>query len=174
MNYHNNKKNERKNSNVTLDVLIVSLLLLLKTGTDTQTHRRSDPEKTNRVASTMILTGRTLCLPSPATVQEVFLVARDARILPDISLDPVLTTFLSLDSPAALRHQYTFLQRSLNAEQQAAFSHNLTHRLGGSTKVTYGGVGVVALALSLIFDQVSQQVGKMSLHNSKTTIYFMC
>lgn len=120
----------------------------------------------------MILTGRTFCLPSPATVQELFLVARDARILPEISLDPVLTTFLSLDSSAALRHQYAFLQRSMSVEQQAAFSHNLTQRLGGSSRVTYGGVGVVALALSLIFDQVSQQVGKKCLHHSKTTIYF--
>lgn len=118
----------------------------------------------------MILTGRTLCLPSPATVQELFVVARDANILPDISLDPVLTTFLSLDSSAALQHQYASLQRSMSVEQQAAFSHNLTQRLGGSTRVTYGGVGVVALALSLIFDQVSQQVGKMCLHNTKTTI----
>lgn len=121
----------------------------------------------------MILTGRSLCLPSPATVQELFLVARDASILPDISLDPVLTTFLSLDSSAALRHQYAFLQRSMSGEQQAAFSHNLTQRLGGSTKVTYGGVGVVALALSLIFDQVFQQVGQKCLHNTKTAIYFM-
>lgn len=108
----------------------------------------------------MILTGRTLCLPSPATVQELFLVARDASILPDISLDPVLTTFLSPDSSAALHHQYGFLRRSMNSEQQALFSHDLTQRLGGSRRVAYGGVGVVALALSLIFDQVSQQVGE--------------
>ncbi|XP_056909350.1 uncharacterized protein LOC130537016 [Takifugu flavidus] len=106
----------------------------------------------------MILTGRTLCLPSPATVQELFLVARDASILPDISLDPVLTTFLSPDSSAALQHQYGFLRRSMSSEQQAAFTQNLTQRLGGSRRVTYGGVGVVALALSLIFDQVSQQI----------------
>lgn len=111
----------------------------------------------------MILTGRSLCLPSSATVQELFLVARDASILPEISLDPALTTFLSLDSSAALRHQYAVLRRSMSGEQQAAFSHNLTQRLGGSTKVTYGGVGVVALALSLIFDQVSQQVGQKCL-----------
>lgn len=122
----------------------------------------------------MILTGPTLCLPSPATVQELFLAARDANVLPDISLDPVLTTFLSLDSSAALQHHYASLQRSMSVEQQAAFSHNLTQRLGGSTRVTYGGVGVVALALSLIFDQVFQQVGEMCLHNSETPIYFTC
>lgn len=113
----------------------------------------------------MILTGHTLCLPSPATVQELFSVARDASILPEISLDPVLTTFLSLDSSAALRHQCASLQRRMSVEQRAAFSHELAQRLGGSTKVTNGGVGVVALALSLIFDLVSQQVGKTSLQN---------
>lgn len=108
----------------------------------------------------MILTGRSLCLPSPATVQELFFVARDANIIPDISLDPVLTTFLSLDSSAALQHQYAFLQRGMSREQQSAFSLNLTGELGGVSRVTYGGVGVVALALSMLFDQVAQQVGK--------------
>lgn len=108
----------------------------------------------------MILTGRSLCLPSPATVQELFFVARDANIIPDISLDPVLTTFLSLDSSAALQHQYAFLQRGMSREQQSTFSLNLTGELGGVSRVTYGGVGVVALALSMLFDQVAQQVGK--------------
>lgn len=107
----------------------------------------------------MILTGRSLCLPSPTTVQELFFVARDASIIPDISLDPVLTTFLSLDSSAALQHQYASLQRSMSQEQQSAFSLNLTDRLGGSSRVTHGGVGVVALALSMLLDQVAQQVG---------------
>lgn len=109
---------------------------------------------------TMILTGRSLCLPSPATVQELFYVARDASIIPDISLDPVLTTFLSLDSSAALQHQYASLQRSMSREQHSAFSLSLTEKLGGSSRVTHGGVGVIALALSLLFDQVAQQVGK--------------
>lgn len=108
----------------------------------------------------MILMGRSLCLPSPATVQELFSVARDANIIPDISLDPVLTTFLSLDSSAALQHQYAFLQRSMSREQQAQFSLGLSGELGGSSRVTCGGVGVVALALSMLFDQVAQQVGK--------------
>lgn len=106
----------------------------------------------------MILTGPTLCLPSPDTVQELFSVARDANILPDISLDPVLTTFLSLDSSAALQHQYDFLQRGMSQEKQTAFHQNLTAELG-CCRVTHGGVGVVALALSMLFDQVAQQVG---------------
>ncbi|XP_022050747.1 uncharacterized protein LOC110951810 [Acanthochromis polyacanthus] len=126
----------------------------------------------------MILTGRSLCLPSPATVQELFSAARDASIIPDISLDPVLTTFLSLDSSAALQHQYDFLQRSMSREQQAAFGLNLTAELGGS-RVTYGGVGVVALALSLLFDQVARQIraqdsadGPVSAHRSQPAMIF--
>ncbi|XP_060912450.1 uncharacterized protein LOC132988851 [Labrus mixtus] len=106
----------------------------------------------------MILMGRSLCLPSPATVQELFSVARDASIIPDISLDPVLSTFLSLDSSAALQHQYAFLQRGMSSEQQTAFSLSLSGELGGSSRVTHGGVGLVALALSMLFDQVAQQV----------------
>lgn len=105
----------------------------------------------------MILTGRSLCLPSRATIQELFSVARDTSIIPDISLDPVLSTYLSLDSSAALQHQYAFLQRSLSKEQLTAFNRNLTGELGGS-RVTHGGVGVIALALSMLFDQIAQHV----------------
>ncbi|XP_075997772.1 uncharacterized protein LOC142991482 isoform X2 [Genypterus blacodes] len=105
----------------------------------------------------MIVTGSSLCLPSPATVQELFSVARDASIIPDISLDPILTSFLSLDSSEALQHQYTFLERSLREEQWRTFSLSLTAHLGGS-RVTYGGVGVIALALSMLFDVLAQQV----------------
>lgn len=126
---------------------------------NTQWVRNTDNTEHTQTDSAMILTGRSLCLPSRATVQELFLVAQDASIIPDISLDPVLTTFLSLDSSAALQHQYNFLQRSMSMEQQSTFNLNLTAKLGGS-KVTCGGVGVVALALSMLFDQVAQQVCK--------------
>lgn len=87
-------------------------------------------------------------------------MARDASILPDISLDPVLTSFLSLDSSAALQHHFDFLQRGMSPQQQTAFNLNLTAAVGGS-RVTYGGVGVVALALSMLFDVVAQQVGEI-------------
>eukprot|EP00064_Thunnus_orientalis_P018230 superscaffoldBa00004125_g18324 len=124
----------------------------------------------------MILMGRTLCLPSPATVQELFSVARDASIIPDISLEPVLTTFLSLESSAALQHQYAFLQRSMSSEQQTAFNLSLTGELGGS-RVTCGGVGVVALALSVLFEQIFQQVrgsteGRLSTQRSQANKIF--
>lgn len=126
---------------------------------NTQWVRNTDNTEHTQTDSAMILTGRSLCLPSRATVQELFSVAQDASIIPDISLDPVLTTFLSLDSSAALQHQYNFLQRSMSMEQQSTFNLNLTAKLGGS-RVTCGGVGVVALALSMLFDQVAQQVCK--------------
>ncbi|XP_028323137.1 uncharacterized protein LOC114476078 isoform X2 [Gouania willdenowi] len=45
----------------------------------------------------------------------------------------------------------------MSIEQQMAFNLNLTAKVGG-TKVTYGGVGVVALALSMLLEQVAQQV----------------
>ncbi|XP_029304740.1 uncharacterized protein LOC115019359 [Cottoperca gobio] len=46
----------------------------------------------------------------------------------------------------------------MSEEQQAAFRLRLTGELGGSSRVTCGGVGVVALALSVLFDLVAQQV----------------
>ncbi|XP_019729213.1 uncharacterized protein LOC109518038 isoform X2 [Hippocampus comes] len=78
-------------------------------------------------------------------------------MVPNISLDPVLNSFLSLDSSAALQHQYSSLQKSLSEEQQAALGLHLNQELGGA-RVTHGGVGVVALALSLLLDHVAQQV----------------
>ncbi|XP_051902458.1 uncharacterized protein LOC127588011 [Hippocampus zosterae] len=85
-------------------------------------------------------------------------------MVPNISLDPVLNSFLSLDSSAALQHQYSSLQRSLSEEQRAALGLHLNRELGGA-RVTHGGVGVVALALSLLLDHVAQQVrGNISGH----------
>lgn len=100
-----------------------------------------------------------LCLPSQTTVQQLFSVARDASAIPDISLDPVLTAFLSMESRASLLHQYASLQRGMTPEHLAAFRRNVTRELGGSSRVRHGGVGVVALALSVLFDLVAKQVG---------------
>lgn len=106
----------------------------------------------------MIVIGNSFCLPSSATIQELFSVAMEGGVVPDISLDDSLTSFLSLDSSSALEHQYSSLQHSLSAGQLATFNQGLTSALGGSTKVSYGGVGVVALALSLLFDILAHQV----------------
>ncbi|XP_057677300.1 uncharacterized protein LOC130906734 isoform X2 [Corythoichthys intestinalis] len=79
----------------------------------------------------MIMLGHGMCLPSQATVQNIFLAARDANAIPDISLDPGLATFLSLDSAAALQHQYASLQRGLSETQRATFGVRLQRELGG-------------------------------------------
>lgn len=107
----------------------------------------------------MILTGPALCIPSRATVQELFSVARDAGVLPNIAIDPILTSFLSLESGAALQHRYNSLQSSMSSEQQSTFGRSLSEKLGGR-RVTHGRVGIVALALSMLFDQVAQQVSE--------------
>ncbi|XP_056133375.1 uncharacterized protein LOC130110325 [Lampris incognitus] len=135
----------------------------------------------------MIMASRGFCLPSQATIHELFSVARDAGIVPDISLDPVLPSFFSLDSSASVQHQYTSIQRSMTEEQRTAFRYNLTSTLGGSGggggggggRVTHGGVGVVALALSILFDQVAEQVrsrgssmGGSSVHGSQPRMIF--
>lgn len=111
----------------------------------------------------MILTGPGLCIPSRAVVQELFSVARDAGVIPEISIDPILTSFLSLESGAVLQHRYDSLQRSMSREQQSTFGINLSEKLG-SRRVTHGQVGIVALALSMLFDQVAQQVSDSCHH----------
>ncbi|XP_061659655.1 uncharacterized protein LOC133491927 isoform X2 [Syngnathoides biaculeatus] len=118
----------------------------------------------------MILLGPGLCLPSQGTVQELFLAARDANAVPDISLDPVLTSFLSLDSADALQHQYASLQRTLTESQRAGFGLRLNRELRGG-RVTHGGVGVVALALSLLLDHVAHQVrGNISAEANQSAL----
>ncbi|XP_017275344.1 uncharacterized protein LOC108238048 isoform X2 [Kryptolebias marmoratus] len=50
----------------------------------------------------------------------------------------------------------------MSSEQQAAFNQSLTAELG-CCRVTHGGVGVVALALYVLFDQVAQQIRAQGL-----------
>lgn len=99
-------------------------------------------------------------------MQELFSVARDAGVIPDISIDPILTSFLSLESGAVLQHRYDSLQRSMSREQQSIFDISLSEKLGGRM-VTHGRVGIVALALSMLFDQVAEQV-------SETCVLLLC
>lgn len=104
-----------------------------------------------------------MCIPSRATVHNLFSVARDAGIIPDIYMDPILTSFLSLESGAVLQHRYDSLQRIMSREQQSTFGISLSEKLG-SRRVTHGRVGIVALALAMLFDQVAQQVSKTCSH----------
>ncbi|XP_042287780.1 uncharacterized protein LOC121910596 [Thunnus maccoyii] len=64
----------------------------------------------------------------------------------------------------------------MSSEQQTAFNLSLTGELGGS-RVTCGGVGVVALALSVLFEQIFQQVrgsteGRLSTQRSQANKIF--
>lgn len=105
----------------------------------------------------MLLRSITSCLPSSATIDNLFSVARAGSLVPDISLDDTLQSFLSLDSSAALEQHYADIQQHLSAEQLTVFNQDLTSLLGGSTNVALGGVGVVALALSLLFDVLAHK-----------------
>ncbi|CAL8307558.1 unnamed protein product [Lota lota] len=51
----------------------------------------------------------------------------------------------------------------MTPEQLAAFRRNVTGELGGSSRVRHGGVGVVALALSVLFDLVAKKVGDLRM-----------
>lgn len=85
-------------------------------------------------------------------------MAEEHRIIPDIRLDDSVSHFLSLDSRAALDLQYAALRRHLTPEQLSAVDANLTAAFGGRTTVSYGGVGVVALALSFLLESVASHL----------------
>lgn len=101
------------------------------------------------------------CTPSPATIDSIYRVAQDSGILPDITLDGTVANLLSLNSSTALNLQYATVQQSLTTDQLAALDTNITSIFGQRTSVSYGGVGVVALALSFLLDAlVSSIVGQ--------------
>lgn len=101
------------------------------------------------------------CTPTPATIDSIYKVAQDNGILPDITLDGTVANLLSLNSSIALNMQYAAIQQSLTTDQLAALDTNLTSIFGQSTNVSYGGVGVVALALSFLLEAlVSSIVGQ--------------
>ncbi|XP_061102792.1 uncharacterized protein LOC133131441 [Conger conger] len=72
-------------------------------------------------------------------------------------MDRSFTGYLSTNSSAHLNSHYMDVHRSLSPEQFGTFNHSLWATLGESGKVTQGGVGVVALALSFLFDILTQQ-----------------
>ncbi|KAG1960175.1 hypothetical protein F2P79_006154 [Pimephales promelas] len=102
------------------------------------------------------------CTPTPATIDSIYRVAQDSGILPDVTLDGTVANLLSLNSSIALNLQYATIQQSLATDQLEALHTNLTSIFGKNTNVSYGGVGVVALALSFLLEAlVSSIVGKM-------------
>lgn len=92
------------------------------------------------------------CSPSQALIDSIYRVAQDGGILPDITLDGTVANLLSLNSSTALNLQYSAVQQSLTTDQLVALDTNLTSIFGQSANVSYGGVGVVALALSFLLE----------------------
>ncbi|CAK6960237.1 uncharacterized protein LOC128378966 isoform X2 [Scomber scombrus] len=97
----------------------------------------------------------TNCSVSPKTINCLYDIASDAGLVPDASLDASLATMLSLNSSRALEQQYSDLQSGMTQQQRFAFNGDLSTLFGGNMTVTYGGVGVVALALSILFEMLA-------------------
>lgn len=98
--------------------------------------------------------GNNACSPSPDIIDGIFLVGQTGGIIPDITLDRVVSNYLSLNSSFALNHQYSTIQERLSKGQLAALESNMTSIFSKRTKVSYGGVGVVALAMSLLLENL--------------------
>lgn len=113
--------------------------------------------------------GNNACSPSPDIVDGIFLAGQAGRIIPDITLDKVVSNYLSLNSSFALNHQYDIIQRRLSKDHLAALESNLTSILSQRTKVSYGGVGIVALAMLLLLDSlVSSVLGQPNVEFTDT------
>ncbi|XP_053194530.1 uncharacterized protein LOC128378966 isoform X2 [Scomber japonicus] len=97
----------------------------------------------------------TNCSVSPKTINCLYDIASDAGLVPDASLDASLATMLSLNSSRALEQQYSDLQSGMTQQQRFAFNSDLSTLFGGNMTVSYGGVGVVALALSILFEMLA-------------------
>ncbi|GAA6215421.1 uncharacterized protein LOC108898594 isoform X2 [Lates japonicus] len=97
----------------------------------------------------------TNCSTSPKTIDCLYDIASHAGVAPDASLDASLASLLSLNSSWALEQQYSSLQRGMTQSQRFDFNRDLRTLFRGNTTVSYGGVGVVALALSVLFEMLA-------------------
>ncbi|GAA6102486.1 uncharacterized protein LOC106904466 isoform X2 [Tachysurus ichikawai] len=102
--------------------------------------------------------GNNACSPTPEIIDGIFLVGQAGGIIPDITLNRVVSNYLSLNSSFALNHQYGTIQEHLSKDQLAVLDSNLTSIFSKRNKVSYGGVGVVALAMSLLLDTLVDSV----------------
>lgn len=84
-------------------------------------------------------------------------VARDFCPFPDYSPSPLLNT-LTVNSSLHLSEHYATVQNSLTPPQQQDFTHSLRKTFGREGTVSYGGVGIVALSLAVLFDTVAREV----------------
>ncbi|XP_075999345.1 uncharacterized protein LOC142992706 isoform X2 [Genypterus blacodes] len=92
------------------------------------------------------------CSTSPKTVDCLYDIASHAGLVPDTSLDSSLASLLSINSSQALVHQYSTLQSQMTRQQRFDFNRDLHTTFGRNSTVSFGGVGVVALALSVLFE----------------------
>ncbi|XP_074511227.1 uncharacterized protein LOC141780062 isoform X1 [Sebastes fasciatus] len=95
------------------------------------------------------------CSTSPKTVDCLYDTASHAGLVPDASLDASLASLLSLNSSWALEQQYSTLQSAMTRQQRFAFNRDIHTLFGNNTTVSYGSVGVVALALSVLFEMLA-------------------
>ncbi|XP_051264669.1 uncharacterized protein LOC127368175 [Dicentrarchus labrax] len=84
-------------------------------------------------------------------------VARDICPFPNYNPSPLFVNMLSINSSAHLRNHYTAVQSSLTPKQLEDFTQGLRSTFGREGKVTFGGVGVVALSLAVLFDTLAKQ-----------------
>ncbi|XP_034559594.1 uncharacterized protein LOC117827189 [Notolabrus celidotus] len=99
--------------------------------------------------------GNTFC-PSDE-VSYMSSIARDVCPFPDYTPSPLFTNMLSINSSLHLSNHYTAVQSSLNPKQLEDFTQSLRSTFGKEGRVSYGGVGVVALSLAVLFDTLAKQ-----------------
>ncbi|KAF3699645.1 hypothetical protein EXN66_Car015332 [Channa argus] len=110
----------------------------------------------------------TSCSTSQQTIDCLYDMTSHAGLVPDASLDASLASLLSLNSSGVLEQQYSTLQRGMTQQQRFAFNYDLHSLFGGNTRVSYGGVGVVALALSVLFEMLAHhQTSESGLRGSE-------
>lgn len=102
--------------------------------------------------------GNNTCSPSPEMIDGIFMVGQAGGIIPDITLDREVSNYLSLNSNFALNLQYGTIQERLSKDQLAVLENNLTSIFNKRTKVSSGGVGVVALAMSFLLETLVARV----------------
>ncbi|KAI3374446.1 hypothetical protein L3Q82_006266 [Scortum barcoo] len=85
-------------------------------------------------------------------------VARDICPFPNYNPSPLFSEMLTINSSLHLRNHYMAVQSSLTPKQLEDFTQHLRTTFGREGKVTLGGVGVVALALAVLFDTLAKQV----------------
>lgn len=85
-------------------------------------------------------------------------LARDICPFPNYNPSPLFSNMLSVNSSLHLKNHYTAVQSSLTPKQLEDFTQGLRTTFGKEGKVSFGGVGIVALSLAVLFDTLARQV----------------